>query len=339
VNKKQVPVVAITFGDCAGIGPEIAVKAVLEPKAHARCTPVFIGDRGVVDDRSRMLGVKIHVHEVETPGRYRRETGVMNLVHVPGIDLPSLALGQNQAQCGRAMLAYVDKGLELVRAGAVDALIGGPHSKKAVDLAGIPFQGYPPYLALKTGAAETFLMLVAGRVRVMNVTLHVSLRQACDLVRKELVLSGLRLLNKAVRRFGVARPRIAVAGLNPHAGEEGMFGNEEQDEIIPAIAAAKAEGIEASGPYAGDALFYRCAESNRFDAFVGMYHDQAHIPIKTLALEQGCGLLLGVPFLFATVGHGCAMDIAGKGVASATSLVETIDLVSALAAHDLKQPA
>jgi len=153
------------------------------------------------------------------------------------------------------------------------------------------------------------------------------------------VLSGLRLLNKAVRRFGVARPRIAVAGLNPHAGEEGMFGNEEQDEIIPAIAAAKAEGIEASGPYAGDALFYRCAESNRFDAFVGMYHDQAHIPIKTLALEQGCGLLLGVPFLFATVGHGCAMDIAGKGVASATSLVETIDLVSALAAHDLKQPA
>jgi 4-phospho-D-threonate 3-dehydrogenase / 4-phospho-D-erythronate 3-dehydrogenase len=206
-------------------------------------------------------------------------------------------------------------------------MVLGPHNKYSVNLAGVSFAGYPPLLAKLTGSRYAFNMLVAGSIRIVGATLHLPLKEVSQVLTQDLVLATIEAANGAVKRLGINEPKIAVAGVNPHCGEEGLFGSEEETTIRPAIALAKAQGIRVSGPWPADSLFVGLKEKQDYDAYVAMFHDQSHIPIKTVAFEHIVGLIIGTPLIVATVGHGSAFDIAGKGIANPTPMMETIKLV------------
>jgi 4-hydroxythreonine-4-phosphate dehydrogenase len=321
------PIVAITIGEASGIGPEIVLKALAEGSTPEVCRPLVIGDRNVMQRareafRSNLeFSVIPRLEEAKWAGR------MVNLLDLNNIPLDSLAIGHPDAVTGKAMVEYAELAVRLCMEGKVHGAVGGPHSKKAVHEAGIPFDGYPGFVARMTGSKYPFMMLVAGTLRITNVTLHVSLRKALDLIKKDLILEAIKATYEAVKTFGVSQPKIAVAALNPHAGEGGMFGNEDDTEIKPAIIAANQLGMAVVGPLPADTVFCGCMQGP-YDAYIGMYHDQAHLPIKVLAFEKTSGVPIGVPVNFATVGHGCASDIAWKGIADPTSLIETIKLVS-----------
>jgi len=318
------------MGDAAGIGPEVLLKAMEENEIYNGCLPVIIGDYGVLEYMARLINSSFKLRKISNVDDAKFEYGIIDVLDLNNIDLTKLEIGKNSGMCGKAMLEYAEKGVQLIYESKLHAVIGGPHSKKAVDLAGIEFEGYPNYIAKLTECENAFLMLVAENLRVCNVTLHVPMRVACDMIKKDLVLEAIKAVNDTVKKLGIENPRLAVAGLNAHAGEEEMFGWEEAEEIEPAIQEAQNIGINAKGPLAGDSLFYKCLE-NKYDAYIGMYHDQAHIALKTLAFEKSSGLVIGTPIIFSTVGHGSAPDIAGKGIASPGSMIETIKLVSKLA--------
>ena len=323
------PVVAVTMGDAAGVGPEILLKAMRDDEIFAYCRPLVIGSATVLEEWARKLDIPVPVIPVKNVESHDYRPGQAAILECGQIAPDGFKPGTYNASCGKAMLDWAEKGIRLCLEGRVHGVVGGPHAKKSVDLAGIEFRGYPDFVAARTDSAQCFLMLVSGSLRVCNATLHVPMRRACDMISKDLVLKAIQEVHKAVIRLGVPEPRIAVAGLNCHAGEDGMFGAEEIDSIKPAIEAAKSEGINALGPYPGDSLFYGCLD-NKFDAYLGMYHDQAHIALKTLAFEQSGGLVLGAPVIFATVGHGAAFDIAGRNKAFPTSLTATIRLVASM---------
>lgn len=329
------PVIGITMGDAAGIGPEVLLKAMEEKEIFERCLPVAIGDYEVLEHFSKLINSPLKLRKITDVDDAKFENGIINVLDLNNIDLAKLEIGKNSGMCGKAMLEYAETGVKLIYQNKLQAVIGGPHSKKAVDMAGIEFEGYPNYIAKLTNSKNAFLMLVAENLRVCNVTLHVPMRVACDMIKKDLVLEAIKSVNETVIKLGIENPRIAVAGLNAHAGEEGMFGWEEAEEIEPAIKEAQQLGINAKGPLAGDSLFYKCLE-NKYDAYIGMYHDQAHIALKTLAFEKSSGLIIGTPIIFSTVGHGSAPDIAGKGIAAPGSMIETIKLVSKLAQNKIK---
>lgn len=326
-NRK--PIIIITIGDPAGIGPEIALKALLDKKTYDTCQPILIGDQILLQWYINLLKAPLILHPITDPGEALFQHGVIDVLHMPNVKMDQLQIGGYAADYGLAMLEYTDKALQLALSGKAQAVIGGPHTKKSVELAGIEFDGYPGYIAKITGtkSEEAFLMLVSDRLRIVNVTLHVSLRKALQMINKELVLKAIRAADKAVRGMGVHTPQIAVAGLNPHAGEQGMFGTEEIEEIKPAILQAQLEGIHVFGPYGSDTLFLEHREF-KYDAYVAMYHDQAHLPIKLLAFDKITAFTIGTPVFFCTVGHGSAPDIAGKGTASPKSLLESIRLIS-----------
>lgn len=329
MTAKTKPAIAITIGDPSGIGPEIAIKALMEKGIYDLCRPLLVGDERVLRAMIRLLNVSVEMNIIKKANHAKFEPGCIDVLHIPNIDMDRFAFGAVSAQYGLAMLEYTNKALELALQGKVDAVIGGPHTKKSVELAGISFDGYPGYVAAQTGTAveEAFLMLVSGNFRVVNTTLHVSLREALTMVRKPLVRKAIQATHTALLKMGISRPKIAVAGLNPHAGEQGMFGREEIEEIQPAIQEAREMGIDAMGPFASDTLFIERTR-NEFDAFVAMYHDQAHMPIKLIAFDHITAFTVGIPLLFCSVGHGSALDIAGKGIASPNSLLASIRLLS-----------
>lgn len=323
------PIIIITIGDPAGIGPEIALKALLDKKIYETCNPILIGDQNLLAWYNSLLQAPLTLHPITEPGEALFKYGVIDVIHIPNVKMDRLQIGETAADYGLAMLEYTDKALQLALAGKVHAVIGGPHSKKSVELAGVEFDGYPSYVAKVTGTKpeEAFLMLVSDQLRIVNVTLHVSLRKALQMINKEMVLKAIKAADKAVRSMGVHTPQIAVAGLNPHAGEQGMFGTEEMEDIEPAILQAQLKGMHVFGPYGCDTLFLEHREL-KYDAYVAMYHDQAHLPIKLLAFDKITAFTIGTPVFFCTVGHGSAPDIAGKGTASPNSLLESIRLVS-----------
>ena len=245
----------------------------------------------------------------------------------------SFQIGKPNAVTGKAMIEYTKLAVNLALAKKAHGAVGGPHSKKAADEAGINFTGYPYLIAEMTGDKFPFLMLVAGKLRVTNVTLHISLRKALDLIKKDLILEAIKATEKAVMTFGVEKPRLAVSGLNPHAGEEGMFGDEDANEIRPAVEAARSLGIDAAGPLPADSLFYGCMDG-KYDGFVAMYHDQAHLPVKVLAFKSASAVAIGVPINWATVDHGCALNIAWKNLADPRVIIETIKLIGTRAGYE-----
>ncbi len=322
----MLPLIGITVGDPAGIGPEVAAAAAGSVDVRAACVPLLIGDpaRCAVAAPSRQLV------EVRAPQEARRLPADAVPVLPRGRVPEGLPWGRPDPEAGRAAVEAIDAAIDLALAGAIDGVATAPVNKAAIVGAGIPFVGHTERFAERTGAAEVAMLLLGGRLRVAHVSTHVALREAIERVRRRRVLAVIHLLHAGLLRLGFAAPRLAVAGLNPHAGEQGLFGAEDEREIAPAVAAARGDGLDCAGPLPPDTVFWRAARGD-FDGVVAMYHDQGHIPCKLLGFADGVNVTLGLPIVRASVDHGTAYDIAGQGIADARSMVAAIRPAAALA--------
>lgn len=316
---------AITIGDPGGIGPEVVVKA-LTAMSH-ECLPIVIGDLSVIEEAVNTSGVSLRVRRISDVGDASSSSDSLWC-----IDLGSLSAfrkGKADKDNGAACVGYIKKAVELAMEKRVDALVTAPVSKEALRLAGFPWPGHTEMLGEFTGTEEYAMMLVGGPLRVILVTTHTALRKVPGLITKERVLKTIRLAGKACDMLAIERPRIAVAGLNPHAGESGILGTEERDEIAPAVEAAKAEGTAAKGPYPPDIVFHEAYKGN-VDMVVCMYHDQGLVPLKMIAFDKGVNVTVGLPIIRTSPDHGTAYDIAWKGIADPSSMIEAIRMAMRL---------
>ena len=335
------PLVGITMGDGAGIGPEIIVKALTASALHIICRPVVIGNLARLQKASVALGLKTSFRKItrlDKAGSQPLTIDVIDLDNLPE-DLP---WGKSSPIAGKATYEYAEKATQLARAGKLNAIVTAPLNKKALRLSGLDFPGYGEIFAHLANAKKYAMLLVGGRpqepIRVIHVTDHMSLRQACEMVNRANVQTTIEMADYALKLLGISQPRIAVAGLNPHGGEDGMFGNEEISEIIPAVKEMAAKGYRVRGPFPPDTVFYRAVVRKEFDIVVAMYHDQGLIPFKLLGFETGVNVTVGLPFVLTSVSHGTAFDQVGKGVADCRSLTESIRLATLMARNALTAP-
>ena len=325
-NRK--PTIGIIMGDPAGIGPEIAIKSILSPEIQPLCTPVVIGDARVVRATLQAMNKNPAIHAIQGITQAQKDSAILQVLDTKNVDPRKVIIGQASAIGGRAVFEDLQLAIRLAQGKEIDAAVAGPHNKYSVNQAGIAFAGYPPLIAQLTQSPHAFNMLVAGSFRIVGVTLHLPLKEVSQKITSDLVLATIEAVQAALGRLRIPKPRIAAAGLNPHCGEEGLFGTEEETAIRPAISAARRKGIDVSGPFPADSLFDGIAEKQDYDAYVAMYHDQSHIAIKTVAFERIVGLIIGTPLVVATVGHGTAFEIAGKGIANPGPMTEAIKLVA-----------
>lgn len=333
-NSTENPTVAVTLGDPAGIGPEIVAKAFAEEGFARDHRAVVVGDEAILKRAVRLLGLSLQVRVIEDPDDGLYEPGVIDLVAAS--ELPEdLPFGELDSRAGAAAYGYVEQAVRLAREDRIQAICTAPLNKEALHLAGLKYPGHTEILARLTETRDYAMMLVAPDLRVIHVSTHLSLREAIERATPERELVVMRLAHNAMRSIGIERPRIAVAGLNPHAGENGLFGDDEARKIEPAISVARDEGLRVSGPWSADTVFGR-ARGGDFDIVVVQYHDQGHIPIKLLGFESGVNVTVGLPFFRTSVDHGTAFDIAGTGEADHASLIAALDLARELA---LSEPA
>ena len=318
----SLPRVGIAIGDPAGVGPEIALKAALDPRVRRVARPVLFGDPRAVRAHAEACAIAVTVETFARADAVTWRDGAVPLVALDHFGAEPLELGTVRAVNGRAAVDAARAAIAAALAGNIEAVVAAPQTETAIHAAGIAFDGYPSFVARCTGvpAEDAFLMLCFDQARIVHATLHVSLRRAIELVTRKRVERVLRATHDTLRRLGIGAPRIAVAGLNPHAGEGGLFGDEEQKTIAPAIEVARANGIAAEGPFGADTMLGRPG----YDAFVVMFHDQGHVAAKLLAPNRAAGLTIGTPVLFSSVAHGSALDIAGQGRASAEAMVEAV---------------
>lgn len=316
----------ITMGDPSGVGPEIICKALADLTAEARQGIAVIGTRSILERADQLSGSGLRFTAPETAGA--GEIGVIDIA-IPGggqaVD------GEVTPAGGAAAYAYVAKATELAMAGRIGCIVTAPLNKAALNAAGHDFDGHTGLLAHLTGAKASFMLLTSERLATIHVSTHVSMAEAIERVTRERVLAVIRAGDAHLRRFGSKQPKIAVAGLNPHCGEGGLFGREDQEQIVPAVAAACAEGIDAHGPIPGDSVFLR-ASRGEFDLVVAQYHDQGHAPIKLIAFDTTVNVTLGLPIDRCSVDHGTAFDIAWKGTADHTNMKAAIAYGRRLAA-------
>jgi 4-hydroxythreonine-4-phosphate dehydrogenase len=331
------PILGITMGDPSGIGPEISVKALGQAKVYETCRPLIIGDAGVME-RAALEALKrqdIVIHPVSSVGECLFKPGIIDVYDLHNIEAQNLKIGKVNAASGDAAFGSVKKAIELALASKINATITNPLNKEALNLAGHHYAGHTEIYADLTKTRDYAMMLADGELRVAHVSTHVSLREACNRVKKDRVLKVIELAHNACRCFGISGPRIAVAGLNPHAGEGGLFGREEIEEITPAIEAAQSKGIDAIGPIPPDTVFAK-ALGGIYDIVIAMYHDQGHIPLKTLSFRydksarkwqsiSGVNITLGLPIVRSSVDHGTAFDQAWLGTANESSLLNAIE--------------
>jgi 4-hydroxythreonine-4-phosphate dehydrogenase len=322
----RLPRVAIATGDPAGIGPEVSLKTAIDPQVRKLCRPLVVGDADAIRQHANAAGIAAEFHVISDVGEARWLDGAIELLAVPFPHETALAFGVNDAAYGRATLTSAARAIAAARAGEVDAVVAAPHNQTSIAAAGIAFDGYPSFVARETGMNphDVFLMLCFGKTRIVHCTLHVGVSEALTLITRERVGRTIRAADAALRRIGIAAPRLCVGGLNPHAGEGGLFGHEEIDVIAPAIADAQADGLAAVGPFGCDTMLVR----EDVDAFVVMLHDQGHIAAKLLAFNQSAAFAIGSPILFSSVAHGTAFDIAGKGIASPAAMIEAVAQVA-----------
>ncbi len=319
--------IAITMGDPAGIGPEILVKLAAEPAPLAELgledRPIAIGDAGVIRRAVEALGLDLAIEIVAAPAESGPRPGLLEVVEADAPLDPAPALGVVDGRAGMAAYRAIRAAIDYAKAGEIAAMVTCPIHKEALAAAGLAYPGHTEMLAehggLDGAPVRVAMMLANDEIRVVLATIHVSLAEAALLADFDANLAAIRLAHEGARAFGVEKPRVAVAGLNPHAGEGGRFGREEIEMIRPAVEAARAEGIDASGPWPGDTVFMQ-ARAGRFDVVVAQYHDQGLIPVKYLGLEHGVNVTLGAPFIRTSPDHGTAFDIAGKGIADPSSL-------------------
>jgi 4-hydroxythreonine-4-phosphate dehydrogenase len=318
------PIVGITMGDPAGIGPEVIVKAYRHLLQESR--PIVVGDASTIAAAIDVCGIDLSVDRVDSVAAARFDDDAISVLDLDNVD--GLTRGEVREAYGAASLEYVERAIELARAGAIDAITTAPINKQATKLAGSTYAGHTGMLADRTDTDAYAMMLVEDDLRVTHVSTHVPLREACELVTTENVLETIRLTNDALASLSIEEPTIGVAGLNPHASDGGLLGDEEAAEIEPAVERARAAGIDAAGPESPDTVYVRAARGE-FDCVVSMYHDQGHIPIKMLgfaggAAVSGVNVTIGLPLVRTSVDHGTAFDIAGEGVASEQSLVDAV---------------
>ena len=334
MNEKR-PFLAVTMGDPAGVGPEIALKALSRPSPYEVARPFIIGDLDVLERVAPVVGFQGRMHRVLGPKDFQE--GVLNVLSL-GLTNKDYLFGKVQAKCGRAALGYVKKAIALAMDGEVGGIVTAPINKEALQLAGCPHPGHTELLAELTGAKEFGMMLAGKELRAIHLSTHVSLKEAIELVKKERVLAMIRLANRAMLGFGIHAPKIAVAGLNPHAGEAGMFGLEEREEILPAILKAKQEGILAEGPFPPDTVLLHVKEG-LFDIALCLYHDQGHIALKLYDFKGFVNVTVGLPIVRTSVDHGTAFDKAGKGVADDANLLLAVELAAKMASVRCQDPS
>ncbi|MBN1636320.1 MAG: 4-hydroxythreonine-4-phosphate dehydrogenase PdxA [Deltaproteobacteria bacterium] len=331
---KNRPLLAVTMGDPGGIGPEICAKALSLEEIYRICRPLIIGDAAIMKNAADLCGLELHVHAMDNPeqGLYRH--GTMDVIDLKNMPLIRLRHKQVSAEQGRASFEYIVKAIELAQNYCVDGTVTGPINKASINEAGFRYAGHTEIYAEKTGSKDYAMMLVDQGFRVIHVSTHVSMRQACDAVRKERVLRVIELSHEAVGDLIGHKPRLAVAALNPHCGENGLFGTEDDLEVAPAVHAARDKGINVEGPIPADTVFPKM-KGGRYDAVVVMYHDQGHVPMKLLGFDYnektriwssmaGVNVTLGLPIIRTSVDHGTAFDKAGEGRANPQSMVEAI---------------
>ena len=324
-SNKQ-PILAITMGDPAGIGPEIVLKALRHSDVHERCRPLVIGDTRSLRRAAQVAGdAAVAFDLVAEPGAGRYGPGTITILDLHNADPAACPVGKISAAAGRAAVEYVFRACDLAMAKTVAAVVTAPLNKAAMNLAGFNYAGHTELLTERTGAQRVSMLLVGERLRVLHVSTHVSLAEAVRRVTTARVAEVINLAYASCRALGIATPRIAVAGLNPHAGEGGLFGDQEEEEIAPAITAARDRGYDVSDPMPPDTVFLR-AVKGEYDIVVAMYHDQGHIPMKLLAFDSGVNVSIGLPIIRTSVDHGTAFDIAGTGKASERSLLAAIDV-------------
>jgi 4-hydroxythreonine-4-phosphate dehydrogenase len=316
------PTIAIAIGDPAGIGPEISLKAALDSRVREICRPILVGDPTVIERHAIACGLPADFHILERFADTIPPDGRLALLACRSNEAKDIAFGSNSAAAGRISLAAARVAIHAALDKHVDAVVAAPQNQTSIALAGIEFDGYPSFVARETGLAphDVYLMLCFDDAKIVHCTLHISVKQAIALITRERVDHVIRVADKTLRRLGISEPRIYVSGLNPHAGENGLFGREEIEIIKPAIDAAAADGIAVSGPFGADTMFHK----KNGDAFVVMLHDQGHITAKLLAQRATAGLAIGSPILFSSVAHGSGHDIVGKGVADPTAMIQAI---------------
>lgn len=328
--KDNRPLLAVTMGDGAGVGPEVSVMACASPEIRGICRPVVIGDLDRLKQAAEILGQSVQFAAIASPEEFIDDNGLISVIDLGGIpaDLP---WGKLSAQAGHAAYTYIERAAQYAKEGRVGAICTAPLNKEALHMGGHNFPGHTEMLAHLTGTEEVSMMLTSPNLRVIHVTTHVGLIDAVAKINKGLVERTIRRGNDALLRAGVDNPRIGVCAINPHAGEGGLFGyGEEEEKIIPAVEAAKASGIDAIGPLPADTAFYLAGRGD-YDLIVAMYHDQGHGPIKVLGIEDGVNVTVGMPVIRTSVDHGTAFDIAGKGVVKAESMLEAMRQGAALA--------
>jgi len=306
--------IAITIGDPAGIGPEVVLKAIMDRAVHEICSPLLIGDRIVLEQAAKDLNIEIDL------GRY-------DILGTGAVTSADFSRCSASAPGGHASVSYIKKAVELAGMKIVDAIVTAPITKEALKIAGYPWPGHTELLAELTGADRYAMMLCGGPLRVILVTIHTALKNVPTLITKARVLETIQLAQTACTMLGIAEPRIAVAGLNPHAGEAGLFGNEEEEAILPAVAEARQMGMPVEGPFPPDTLFHK-VYNGEYDIVVCMYHDQGLIPLKMIAFDSGVNVTVGLPIVRTSPDHGTAYNIAWQGIANPSSMIEAIKLAA-----------
>ena len=326
--------IGITMGDPAGIGAEITVKSLNSKKVYDKCIPIIIGDYLALKEAIEFCHLTMTLNKIEKPADARGEYGIVDFIDLGYLNEGSWKYKEPQVLCGEASFNYVVYAIKLALEHEIDAVITAPINKEAINMAGHHYSGHTEIFAEYTNTPKYGMMLASGNLRVIHVSTHVSLRDACDRVKKERVLEVIRLAKEGCRLLGIDNPVIGVAGLNPHCSENGLFGNEEANEIIPAIEAARAEGIEVIGPEAPDTVFVK-AMGGKYDIVVAMYHDQGHIPLKLSGFKlnpntnvytsmSGINCTIGLPIIRVSVDHGTAYGKAGEGRANEESMLDAI---------------
>ena len=329
-SEMEKPAIAITMGDPCGIGPEVVVKALADPRVYDSCRPMVIGNTYAMNQAVKATGLPLAIRETDDPTCAGEDPTTVDVVDIHNLNPEDITVGQLSVPCGKASMEWVTKAGELALAGIVDGIATAPLNKEAAAMAGYESIGHTELLQELSGARIVPTMLMAKNLRVVHLTTHRSLRVACDYVKKDRILDFLQLTHDSFVKWGFPNPRIAAAGLNPHNSDGGLLGNEEADEIAPAVAAARERGLDAVGPIPADSVFHQAIQG-RYDVVLAMFHDQGHIPVKVYGFEESVTANLGLPFVRTSVDHGTAFDIAGQGIAQHVSMLESIRLAVELA--------
>ena len=321
------PLIAVPIGDPAGVGPEIVAKACALEKVNSAADVIAIGDRQVMENAIRIVSGNLKIHVVESPAEGDYRPGILNLIDLDNIDQSKFSYGVVQAMCGKASFEYIKKSVELAMDGEVDAVATTSINKEALRAAQIPFIGHTEIFGALTGTPDPLTMFETNGLRVFFLTRHKSLRDMLDDIKKDKIKDCVKECLEALKRLGVTEGTMAIAGLNPHCGEHGLFGWEEVNEITPAVEELQAEGYPVVGPIGADSVFHQAA-IGRYNSVLSLYHDQGHIATKTLDFDRTISITNGMPILRTSVDHGTAFDIAGKGIVSEISMAEAILLAA-----------